>query len=204
MQGIVTKIFEERNYFLIDNNYRCYYDKVNFKPKVFDQVEYDQSTDKNGKPRAENVKLLSAAIETKDKTTQNFFPKYLEELSKGYFEHGDFIKKEFVVEYPKELVKLFSKSYSINKSSQIRKYFDFCRKVEGLFRVRRDFNYVKSELPKLIPHVYNALNKKQPLISKDFSDFIEKNVEKAILNEANFLKGFIVHFESVIAYFKNK
>jgi hypothetical protein len=165
MKGIVTKIFEDRNYFLIDNDYRCYYDRVNFRPKVFDQVEYDQSTDKNGKPRAENVKLLIVGSEAKDKA-QNFFAKYLEELPKGYFDHGDFIKKEFVVEYPKELVKIFSKNYSLNKSSQIRKYFDFCRKVEGLFRVKRDFNYVKSELPKLIPHVYNALNKKQPLVSR--------------------------------------
>lgn len=108
-----------------------------------------------------------------------------------------------MTDYPKQLALLFSKNRDVNKSAQIRKYFDFCRKVEGIFKVKKDFNYVKSELPKLIYHVNSALNKKQPLVSKEFCVFIEKNVELAVEDKANFVKGFIYHFEAVIGFSNN-
>lgn len=62
---------------------------------------------------------------------------------------------------------------------------------------------MKSELPKLNYITNYALNKKPPVVSKEFRDFIEKNLELALINENNFLKGFLYHFEAVIGYSKN-
>lgn len=198
MKGLVTKVFEDRGYFLIDNDYRCYFDRVNFKPKVFDQVEYEQSKDKNGKPRAERVKLLSISDSSINKTTQDFFSQYLDELTNGYFIKDDFIKKEYVLEYAKDLANEFTKNENVNKPTQIRKYFDYCDKINGIYKVKRNFLYVQAELPKVIAHLNNAL--KKGLISNDFVTFLEKNIELAIIEEKNFVKGFIPHFEAVIGF----
>lgn len=202
MKGIITKVIEDKRFFFVDNKYFCHFDKINFSPAVLNQVEYEKSVDKNGKDIAINVKLLDNQ-ESNIRGSGSFFEKYINELMKGYFETPYYVKKEFIVEYPKELAVLFGKDRSLNKSAQIRKYFDFCRKIEGIFKVKKDFNYVKSELPRLIYHINSAYNKKPPLVSAEFKMFIEKNVEMAIQDENNFLKGFMNHFEALIGFSNN-
>lgn len=188
-KGIITKVFEERGFFFIDNDYFCRYDKINFQPAVGDQVQYEKSTNREGKPEAKNVKKIGGYIE-----------EYWEELSNGYFIKDDYIRKEFVLDYAKELAKEFSKNDDVNKPTQIRKYFDYCDKIYGVFKAKKDFFYVQAELPKVIPHLNNAL--KKGLITNDFYSFMEKNIELALIEEKNFSKGFIPHFEAVIGFSK--
>jgi len=186
-KGIITRVFEERGFFFIDNDYFCRFDKINFQPSAGDQVQYEKSTNRDGKPEAKNVKKIGGFIE-----------QYWDELSNGYFIRDDYIKKEFVLEFAKELAKEFSKNENVNKSTQIRKYYDYCDKIHGVYKVKKDFLYVQAELPKLIPHLNNAL--KKGLISNDFYTFIEKNIEMSLTEEKNFTKGFIPHFEAIIGF----
>jgi hypothetical protein len=186
-KGIITRVFEDRKFFFIDNDYFCRYDKVNFLPSVGDNVLYERSTNKEGKPEAKNVKKVDG-----------FFEQYLIELSNGYFIKDDFIKKEFVLDYAKELASEFTKNEGVNKPTQIRKYFDYCDKVNGIYKVKHNFLYVQSELPKVVAHLNNAL--KKGLISNDFVTFLERNIDLAIIEERNFVKGFIPHFEAVIGF----
>jgi CRISPR type III-A-associated protein Csm2 len=198
VKGVITRLIPGKDFFFIDKDYFCHFSKVSFEPQIGMEVEYEQAQNRDGKPEARNVKPIGKIVSSTD-----FFSQYLDELSKGYFIEKGFIKKEFILELPKGLSVLFGKNPAVNKSAQIRKYFDFCRKIEGIYKVQKNFNYVVSELPRLNYHIHNALNKKPPLISKEFCEFIEKNVEMAIVSEDNFLKGFIIHFESVIGYSKN-
>lgn len=201
MKGRITKIIDSGKFFFIDNDYWCHFDKVNFSPVVFAEVEYEQSVDsRNGKKVALNVKSVGTSTPN-SASHGSVFSNYLNELNNGYFESANYVKKEFIVDYAKELAQLFGRDKSINKSAQIRKYFDFCRRIEGIYKVKKDFNYVKSELPKLIYHINSAFNKK--LVTREFCDFIEKNVELAIVSESNFMKGFICHFEAVIGFSNN-
>lgn len=188
-KGIITRVFEEKRFFFIDNDYFCRYDRINFQPSVGDQVQYQKSANREGKPEAKNVKKIGGYIE-----------EYLEELSNGYFLKDDYIRKEFVLDYAKELAKEFSKNENVNKSNQIRKYFDYCDKIHGVFKAKKDFFFVQAELPKVIPHLNNAL--KKGLITNDFYSFMEKNIELALIEEKNFTKGFIPHFEAVIGFSK--
>jgi CRISPR type III-A-associated protein Csm2 len=198
VKGVITRLIPGKDFFFIDKDYFCHFSKVSFEPQIGMEVEYEQAQNRDGKPEARNVKPIGKIVNSSD-----FFSQYLDELSKGYFIEKGFIRKEFILELPKELASLFSKNPALNKSTQIRKYFDYCRKIEGIFKVKKNFNYVVSELPRLNYHIHNALNKKPPLISKEFCEFVEKNVELAIQSEENFLKGFINHFEAVIGYSKN-
>lgn len=186
-KGKVTKVLEEKRFFFIDNDYFCRYDKIDFVPSVGDQVQYEQSKNRDGKPEAKNVKKVDGFIE-----------QYWNELTKGYFLKEDYIRKEFIIDYAKELAMEFSKNENVNKSTQIRKYFDYCDRIVGVFKTKRDFLYVKAELPKVIPHLNNAL--KKGLITKSFYDFMEINVELSLINEINFNKGFIPHFEAIIGF----
>lgn len=186
-KGIITRVFEERKFFFIDNVYFCWYDRVSFLPAVGDNVIYERTTNKDGKPEAKNVKKAPG-----------FFDQYLVELNGGYFVKDDFIKKEYVLDYAKDLANEFTKNENVNKPTQIRKYFDYCDKINGIYKVKRNFLYVQAELPKVIAHLNNAL--KKGLISNDFVTFLEKNIELAIIEEKNFVKGFIPHFEAVIGF----
>lgn len=206
MRGKITRIISGRDFFFIDDDYFCHLSKVDFEPKIGAEVEYERGKNKDGKLEAKNVRQIRAVatqnMNIRSGETDDFFDKYTSELEKGYFE-GKYIRNEFLIEFPMALADNFCRNQMLNKSTQIRKYFDFCRKIEGVFKTKKDFGYVKSELPKLIYHVNSAYNKKPPLISKEFKIFIEKNVDLAIKNENNFQKGFISHFEALIGYSKN-
>jgi CRISPR/Cas system CSM-associated protein Csm2 small subunit len=186
-KGIITKIFEEKKFFFIDNDYFCRYDWIDFIPAVGDNVIYEKSTNRDGKPEAKNVKKFAG-----------IFEEYLEKLSEGYFIKDDFIKNEFVLDFAKGLASEFTKNEDVNKPTQIRKYFDYCDKIYGVYKVKRNFLYVQSELPKLMAHLNSAL--KKGLISKDFFTFMDRNIELALAGEKNFTKGFIPHFEAVIGF----
>jgi len=69
-KGIITKIFEEKKFFFIDNDYFCRYDWIDFIPAVGDNVIYEKSTNRDGKPEAKNVKKVAG-----------IFEEYLEKLS---------------------------------------------------------------------------------------------------------------------------
>jgi len=191
-KGTITGIKPD-NCFWVDKFYWCPISKIDFEPKIGDLVSYDIKETERGK-NAINVKRLG----------QGFSPlnDYLTELENGYFmdEVKMNLKPKLIIEYPKLLAELFQKG-DANKSSQIRKYFDACRLIEGKFKANKDFDYVVSELLKLVPLMNNAREKKH--ISSEFYQFFEKNVNEAIKSSNHFQKGFIPHFESVIGYYKH-
>jgi hypothetical protein len=185
--GIITKVFKDREFFFIDEDYFCRCSNIDFEPSVGDKVAYERARNREGKKEARNVKKVNVIMD-----------QYFDELKKGYFVEGDFIKKEFLIEFAKELASEFTRNDNINKPSQIRKYFDYCDKINGIHKVKRNFLYVQAELPKVIPHLNNAL--KKGLISNDFYKFMEVNVDMALEKEEYFSKGFIPHFEALIGF----
>jgi len=113
------------------------------------------------------------------------------------------LKKEFIIDFPQKLGILFQKRSDVNKPTQIRKYYDQCKsKIEGPFKVRKDFEYVKSELYKMIPLINNA--KMKGHISNEFFLYMEKNIYEAVKSPKNFIDGFMPHFQSLIGYYKQK
>ena len=192
-KGTITGIKPD-NCFWVDKFYWCPISRIDFEPKIGDLVSYDIKETEKGK-NAINVKRLK----------QDFSPldKYFEELESGYFKDNEKmnLKPQLIIQYPKKLAEIFQKNPNINKSSQIRKYFDSCRLIEGKFYGNNDFDFVISELMKLVPLMNKA--KERNLISQDFYEFFEKNVMEAIKSEDHFKKGFLPHFESVIGYYKH-
>jgi len=192
MEGKITRVVNERAFFFIDNDYWCHFNGYKETPVEGDIVEYEREI-RNDKKNAKNVRFL--------RRPNGPLEDYLTELKKGYF-RDNHLREEFIIDFPQKLAALFGKDDRMNKPSQIRKYFEQCKtKVEGRFRMTKDFNYVKKELLILVPVMNNA--KQKGYISSEFFTFFESNVNMAVQNERNFIEGFMPHFQSIIGYYKS-
>jgi CRISPR type III-A-associated protein Csm2 len=191
--GKITRIVDGK-FFFIENDYYCHNSAYKNTPQIGDMVEYEPIL-KDGKKAAKNVKFLRKGVSQLDE--------YFEELESGYFKgiEKTNLKPQLIIHYPKLLAEIFQKDENKNKSSQIRKYFDSCRIIEGKYKIKRDFDFVISELLKLIPLMENSRGKKH--ITDEFYDFFERNVEEAVKSPNHFQKGFMAHFESIIGFYKH-
>lgn len=203
-EGKITKVIEDRNFFFIDGEYWCHFNQYNDTPVIGDLVEYEPEIRPDGKKNAHNVRLIMKSLENDKKmikeTAPGFFSEYINELKKGYFNEKGYLKDEFVIQYPKKLAELFTMNDKKNKHSQIRQFFEVCMRIDGVYKLRKDFDYVKSELYKLIPRAYESKQKEKT--SEEFYRFIETNIEQALISEKYFTDGFIHHFQSLICYYK--
>lgn len=207
-EGTITKLFGDRGFFFIDNDYFCRYSDIDFSPIVFQKVSYEKTKNREGKLSAKNVKLLEGNLSIQknnsELNTGSFFSNYLKEIDKGYFTSEDYIKIELILDDAKKLAELFARKKDLNKKSQVYNYYQMCKKIDGLYKVNKNFQNVETELPKLIPFLYSAKNRNTALISEEFLIFMETNIKMAIKNEKNFLKGFMPHFEALMGFYNNK
>jgi hypothetical protein len=203
-EGKITKIIEEKQFFFIDKDYWCHNNQYGREPLIGDIVNYEP-VEINGKKSAKNVKYIRNSFGTTSNDvsiSNDFFEEYLKNIEDGYFD-ANCLKKEFIIDYPQKLAGLFQKKPDINKSTQIRKYYDQLKmKIEGPFKFRKDFEYAKSELYKMIPLINNA--KMKGHISIEYYLFMEKNIYEAVKSPKNFIDGFMPHFQSLIGYYKQK
>ena len=193
-QGKITKIIPGK-FFFVDKDYWCNINQYGSTPEIGDIVEYNPVEKQDGKKFANNVKFIRKGFSPLDD--------YFQEIHNGYFQNEEKknLKPNLIIQYPKQLAELFQKDPNLNKSAQIRKYFDSCRLIEGKLKLDKDFDSAISELLKLVPLLNNAKEKKH--VSNDFYEFFEKNIMEAIKSKDHFQKGFLPHFESIIGYYKH-
>lgn len=106
-------------------------------------------------------------------------------LSGGYYEEEEqkkYMKKEYIVEYSKQIaVNLLSEGKNKkNKRSQIRKFYEYTLQVRELVR-RKDncFEMAEAELNRLIPFVRYAESRDR--VSRLFAEFIEVKIGKSVV-----------------------
>lgn len=126
-------------------------------------------------------------------------------LEGGYF---DFIeqngkkvpklKKTLVLDTASEIAKSFGKVKPSLKKTQLRKFYDYSVNMLEKLRLCNNYDLIETDVFKLVQFAADARSRDN--IPKIFYDFIEKNI-KNIKNENDFKKGFIEHFQAVVAYF---
>lgn len=120
-------------------------------------------------------------------------------LDGGYFEDKEkkILKSEYIVEYSKHIAESLSSDKNKNKSTQLRKYYEFAIRIKDTLKYNiKTFEEVKSEINKLAPSSSYAKTKGN--VTDCFVDFIKKNLEN-IKTEEDFF-AFATHFEAIIAY----
>lgn len=190
-QGKITSVLTDKNFFFIDRDYFCHFNSVKFKPIPEMEVEYEAIIGSNGKKQANNVKALALP--------SDIMVEYYLLLDGGYFDHEGYLLEDFITKFPQKLAKKFQTDTNVNKSTQIRKYFDQIQNILGRYKTNKQFQFVKTELTKILPLLNSAKTKGH--ISEEFLEFMSKNIELAKESETNFSNGFVIHLQSLIAYY---
>lgn len=122
-----------------------------------------------------------------------------------YSQDGEYDPR-FIVSYAKKVSDMLTgRGYIIgrdeNKSSQIRKYFEFARRIETALKAGQlDYPAALLELNSLRYQVSYASERGR--VSRCFVDFIEINLDK--VHCASDLYFFVKHFEAVVGYSKER
>ncbi len=117
-------------------------------------------------------------------------------LEGGYFDEKGNIKPAVVDTWAEQVVQILGRSGIT--SHQLRRFFNQLRAIEAKLDTE-DFSAVRSDIYTLKRDAAYAVGR--GVIKENFKEFIDRNVELAVQDEASFRKGFIEHFQSVLAYF---
>ena len=173
-----------------------------------DPVTFIINTREDGKTRAVDIKLDENAVRTEPEikamgrstvTKFTFGPEYLKD---GYFyeENGKkYLRAEQLDAWAIEIAKLFH-NCGVN-AHQFRRLFNRVRGIEARLMMDKDkdFDLVKADIYSLRPAVaYQVGRNVAPEVLQQFIDY---NIPYATIDEQNFRKGFLVHFEAVLGYF---
>ena len=147
------------------------------------------------------------AFDNKSFNNRNFNNKPDPTFPEGYLEEGYFedeskktLKSEYIVKYPKYIVKNL-KDGDKNKSNQLRKYYDFVVRIKDTLKYDiKTFDEVYPEIKKLDYH--SSYAKTRGKVTEYFVDFIKKNLQNINTKEDFF--AFATHFEAIIAYLPNE
>lgn len=85
------------------------------------------------------------------------------------------------------------------KTHQIRRIFNKVRGIETKLKCDKDFEEVIADIVSLRRDVAYQVGRQ--VTPEESQQFIDRNVELSAQNEDNFVRGFMQHFESVLAYF---
>jgi CRISPR type III-A-associated protein Csm2 len=122
-------------------------------------------------------------------------------LKGGYFHDPERkqLRTEIVDDLARNVAWVLSKT-DIAKPAQLRRFFNQLRAVERSINSRRTFEEAKADIAALKPAVSRQVSRK--LVGENFKLFIDRNVDLAVDNKENFMRGFIPHFSAVLGFFE--
>ena len=132
------------------------------------------------------------------------FADYLAEIKeKKYFRDSDKIREDLLTEHARVVaLQLVDSEVS---AGQIRRFFSKARSIEQKLDTQTPFDSIKGDLEKMQPHAANIVGREQSAGKRErlecLHEFIVANVNLAKESESAFRKGFLPHFESILAYF---
>jgi len=120
--------------------------------------------------------------------------------SQGYFDENDNLKPELIQKWPQDIARMFKEGGL--KSTQLRRFFNRLRVIEQKLKSGQDFNRLKEEIEVLKPLAAASVGRGNA--PESFNRFVEHNVGLVVKspNPDAFTRGFLVHFQSIIAYTK--
>jgi len=113
----------------------------------------------------------------------------------NYFDEGGVTRAEYVTNYADDIARrLGDERLSMH---QLRAFYQYAKRQEAALEHGRSFREVLFEIRKLKPFAFEREQKKK--IPPVFRRFIDLNIDK-VTDEKTFLRGFIEHFQAVVAY----
>jgi CRISPR-associated protein Csm2 len=123
-------------------------------------------------------------------------------LQGGYFEEKNgknYMKEEIFISWARDVSSALKKAGL--KSAAIRRFFSKLRATEHKYKTTNDFDLAREGIYAFVRDVSYSENRGvTPVL---FSRFIEANVQLA-KKDAEHFRAFIEHFQSVVAFFREK
>jgi len=120
--------------------------------------------------------------------------KYLE---LGYFDPKGNLFEQLVTDHAQAIAEILEANAM--KSASLRRFFGMVKATQRKLEASDDFGAVVPEILALKPYVSNAVTR--GVVPVVFQRFIDRNVDKAKVNQKAFEQGFVKHFEYVVAFF---
>lgn len=121
-------------------------------------------------------------------------------LAKGYFDEKGNVLPEVINKWPLELAKAFLEGRPKLNTAQLRRFYNKVRHIKERLDAKQPFDSLKEQIYALGPLAAAAIGRETapPL----FKEFIDSNITQAVKSEAHFARGFILHFQGIVAYAK--
>ena len=124
-------------------------------------------------------------------------PNYLKD---GYFDQKRNLLPEVIQKWPEERAKALRREQPKLTSTQLRRFFNRARILERQLKSGKPFDRLKEEILNLkVIAVAAAGRGTAPEL---FKQIMERNVELAVQSEDAFMRGFLTHMQSLVAYLK--
>jgi len=142
--------------------------------------------------------------EPQQNSLQGRFASYLEQLDQtGYFDTDGHLREELIVDDADMVARILANAGIT--TSQLRRFFTMSRSLEQQLDNTKNFKAVAPGIAKLQPFAAAVIGREQSEYKRKnlgvLLDFIDVNAKRGRESEQAFRKGFLEHFESVIAYF---
>lgn len=125
-------------------------------------------------------------------------------LAIGYLDDDGNVLPDLVTKIPEQIA--ISLGVGGVTSTQLRRFFNKAKLIEQRLDAKEPFPSLLGEILELKQHAANAFGKAQrpeeKIGLKRLKTFIDRNVEEAVKSQEAFRKGFLLHFQGVVAYFK--
>jgi CRISPR-associated protein Csm2 len=119
-------------------------------------------------------------------------------LAQGYFDEKGFLYIDLITDTAEKVAKALGNSNPSLTSNQLRKYFTHAKSAQNSLKLIGSYDDVKVNIHKLKSFAAEAVGKKK--VPETFHKFIVKNLS-CVTDEKSFNKGFMEHFQAVVAYF---
>jgi CRISPR-associated protein Csm2 len=114
-----------------------------------------------------------------------------------YFDQDGVLRTEYVTTLAEDIAKELGYSRPRMAMHQLRAFYNHVKRQENAINNGRPFREVLPEISKLKPIASERESKEK--IPEPFKEFIDRNVDKS-KDEKAFLRGFVEHFQAVVAY----
>jgi CRISPR type III-A-associated protein Csm2 len=181
-----------------------------FKPKephhktCFDCAQKARSSSNRGSGGGSGSRGQGGSSASRSDLTEKFRGYLKQLIEQGYFNERGYLRAELRVEDANMVAQVLARANVT--SGQLRRFFTMARSLEQRLSYNPDFEALIPEIARFQPLAANLIGREQNFIQRRdlevLRDFIDINAQKARENKEAFHKGFVPHFESVIAYFK--
>lgn len=117
-------------------------------------------------------------------------------LARGYLDQNGNIYPELITDHAEHVARKLRGM----TQSQFRRYFNHARWIEERVRKGTDFNSLRYELDRMKPIAMAGLVDRNAKVTRAFAEMVHRMVD-AVKTGDDFVKGFMPHFEAVLAYF---